>query len=75
MENACTNLTKLEGHRISVRTPVTVRESHSDQHFQPFQAGPAIPGVELSNSYSGLEIYRVMRFSGIKLGAGINQNW
>ena len=24
---------------------------------------------------AGFEIYRVMRFSGIKLGAGINQNW
>jgi hypothetical protein len=28
-----------------------------------------------TNVEAGFEIYRVMRFSGIKLGAGINQNW
>ena len=34
----------------------------------------ACPSRE-SDSVPGFEIYRVMRFSGIKLGAGINQNW
>ena len=41
----------------------------------PSRVGRRAARAPSASSVPGLEIYRVMRFSGIKLGAGINQNW
>ena len=56
----------------AVLTPLCAFIDSLDDSPEPDE--PFKPPLEDSQG-AGFEIYRVMRFSGIKLGAGINQNW